>query len=81
MKHLWFRAKRSGWGWHPARWQGWLVLIFYSALVALDFRRIDAASHSASDTLINFIPETFVLTLILILICHKTGENPKWRWD
>jgi len=33
----WFPAKRYGWGWRPPRaWQGWLVLVAFVALLALD---------------------------------------------
>jgi len=27
IKPLWFKAKQYGWGWYPARWQGWLIVI------------------------------------------------------
>jgi hypothetical protein len=27
----WFRANRSGVGWHPATWLGWLVLVIVIA--------------------------------------------------
>ena len=25
----WFKRKLYGWGWTPARWQGWVVLVVY----------------------------------------------------
>lgn len=32
----WFRPNRSGPGWHPASWQGWLIIVgVVAALVAL----------------------------------------------
>ena len=80
MKKVWFKAKRYGYGWYPATWQGWLVLAAYVALVVANFYRIDSHSHSVSDTLINVVPETIVLTLVLIAICYKTGEPSHWRW-
>ena len=79
-KNYWFRAKKYGWGWSPATWQGWLIIGVYIFLVLFDFNRIDTHSHSASDTLLNFIPETFILTIILIVICYLTGEKPGWHW-
>lgn len=31
---FWFSVKRYGWGWGlPVRWQGWVVLVSYVALV------------------------------------------------
>ena len=80
MKKLWFRAKRYGWGWVPATWQGWLILIVYiGAMVkAYDF------FADALDTLVNplafFVPTAFAMTGILIAICYMTGEKPRWRW-
>lgn len=75
---LWFRAKRYGWGWTPATWQGWIILAGFVAIVVWNFFRIDAQSHSHSDTLRSFIIQTIGLTLILIWVCEKTGEKPRW---
>ncbi len=80
MKKYWFKAKTYGWGWYPATWQGWLVLLGWIGLVFLNFLRIDKAQHSVSDSLINFIPQTLIFTIILITICWMTGERPRWRW-
>ena len=77
---VWFSAKLHGWGWEPSTWQGWLLLGPFVILIALDFQRIDATLHSASDTLIAWIPDTVALTLALIVICYRTGEKPRWRW-
>jgi hypothetical protein len=79
-RKLWFKAKGYGFGWAPARWEGWVVLGTYIVVVVLNFLRIDGQSHSVSDTMTSFIPETFVLTFILFYICVKTGEAPKWKW-
>jgi len=78
--HYWFRRKIFGWGWTPATWQGWIVLLLFAVLVVLNFKRIDSVSHSASDTLINFIPQLIIMTFVLIGICYKKGEKPKWQW-
>jgi hypothetical protein len=80
MKKVWFKAKNYGWGWQPARWQGWAVLAVYLATIAVLFRMIDADSHSGSDTLINFFPRLIILTGLLIWVCAITGERPGWRW-
>lgn len=79
-ERYWFKRKLFGWGWTPATWQGWAVLLGFVALIMLNFRRIDVHSHSASDTLINFIPQTVILTLVLLAICCLTGERPRWQW-
>jgi hypothetical protein len=80
MKRLWFRTKRYRWGWQPATWEGWLILIVFVVLVVLNFFRIDATSHSASDTLRPFFIETLITVFVLLGICFITGEKPRWRW-
>jgi hypothetical protein len=79
-KKLWFRAKYYGWGWYPSSWQGWLVLLIYLLLVILDIFRIDSSSHSAFDTIRPFVIDMVILVLILLWICYRTGEKPRWRW-
>ena len=79
-QRYWFRAKLFGWGWTPARWQGWLSIIVYLYAVGLIFRDVDQASHSASDTLIGVFVPFALLTIGLIAICYLTGEKPKWNW-
>ncbi len=76
----WFVAKSYGWGWTPATWQGWLILAIFIAVIVLNLLRIDAYSESINTTLLHFIPQTFVLIAILILICWKKGEKPRWQW-
>ena len=61
-------------------WQGWIVLLVYTVLVVYNAIRIDSNSHSVSDTLINFVPQTIGLTVLLVIVCYMTGEKAKWRW-
>lgn len=76
----WFKAKRYGLGWVPASPEGWIVLFVYLALAIFFFRKVDATSHSNSDTLIGFALPFIVLTIILIIICYLKGDKPYWRW-
>jgi len=69
-KGYWFKRKLYGWGWTPARWQGWVVLLVFSALAILNSLFIDST----------FIFRTIILVLILSFICWKTGEKPRWQW-
>lgn len=80
MGQLWFRRKRYGWGWRPVTWQGWVLVVVYIVLIAMGFRCIDVGSHSASDTLINFVPYLLILTSLIVFICYLTGEKPRWQW-
>ncbi len=79
--HYWFKRKLYGYGWTPATREGWGISVLWVAIVIWNFRRLDALSHSGSDTLLNFVPQTIVLILILMAICYKTGEKPKWQWN
>ena len=76
----WFKAKLYGWGWVPVNWKGFAVLVLFIVLIIGNFYRLDANSLSESETLINFLPQTTILTAILILICIKKGEHPRWQW-
>lgn len=76
----WFRAKRYGWGWTPATWQGWAVVGSYVAFEVWDFFRLDQFSHSASDTIRPFLLDMIIATVVLIAIAKNTGETPRWRW-
>ena len=72
----WFPAKRYGWGWGlPIRWQGWVVMIVYVALLALD-----AYAFLRDQHLVMFFVVAVLLNFILVLICWVKGEPPRWRW-
>lgn len=77
---LWFKRKSFGWGWTPSSWEGWLVIFSFTIFLLADFFRINTGSNSASDILNNFFFDTVIATILLILICFKKGEKPKWQW-
>lgn len=72
----WFPAKRYGWGWGvPNTWQGWLVLAVYSAGLFLSSLLLNPQTYPKS-----FSIAVVLLSAILIAVCWKTGEPPRWRW-
>lgn len=75
MKKPWFILAKHKKGWVPASWQGWLLTAGYIAFTIYNFFRIDNASHSISDTLINFIPQTIIFTGLFSVICYFTADN------
>ena len=80
MKKLWFKAKTYGYGWYPSSWEGWSVTLVYVLILLGLFRVVDLRSHSGIDTVMSmFVPFVF-LTLLLIVICYKTGEKARWSW-
>ena len=82
-KGLWFKRKLYGWGWVPVRWQGWAVILIYLGLIlTLVLNReesIPGNPDSGSNFLVLGLP-IIILTALLIYICYKTGEKPRWQW-
>jgi hypothetical protein len=79
----WFRTKRYGWGWTPARIEGWLVLAAFLAGVALNaVVLIYRTQHGVPmfRALVAFYLCLAILVVALIVVCWKTGEPPRWRW-
>lgn len=79
----WFKAKLYGWGWVPVKWQGWLVILVYLALIlTLVFNREEAipGNPDSGSNFLTFALPIIVLTTLLIFICYKKGEKPRWQW-
>lgn len=75
-KRYWFPVKKYGWGWGlPATWQGWLVLAAYLALVFGGMLFIDPGANVAG-----YLLYVGVVSAVLVVICWRTGEPPRWRW-
>lgn len=74
---FWFGLKRYGYGWGlPVRWQGWVVLAVYIALL-LGGVHVFEERVSPRVLLVYF----GVLTAILIGVVVAKGERPlRWRW-
>lgn len=79
-KRYWFRRKLYGWGWTPATWQGWLVLLGFVLLMLLNGYRLGMTASPDDGTVSNFVLEIVGLSLLLIVICWQKGEPPKWQW-
>jgi hypothetical protein len=72
----WFPAKRYGWGWGlPVAWQGWVVLGVYLVLVLAGIPFVNSAAR-----VLLFVLYVAALSLVLVAICWRTGEPPRWRW-
>lgn len=67
----WFKRKIYGWGWTPANKKGWAVIGIYTALAVL---------LAVTQTTNMFVVPFILLTVLLIVVCYKTGEKPKWMW-
>ncbi len=79
-KELWFKSKTYGWGWVPATWQGWLIVLGYVLVMILLSLDMSNDTQPNTESLINFIVPFIVGTILLLYICYKKGEKPRWRW-
>jgi len=76
-KHYWFKAKTYGYGWCPATWQGWLIILVYLIVfVALAY----IFETNIGKYLVLYLISVFISTGLLIYISYKKGEPAKWRW-
>ncbi len=79
----WFKRKPFGWGWIPVKWQGWLVILVYIALIvtlALNREKAIPGNPDSGSNFLTFALPIIVLTALLIFVCYKKGESPKWQW-
>lgn len=75
----WFKRKLYGWGWTPATWQGWFLMSTYIIFVCIVALSIDK-NLSFNENIFIFILPLVIFTAILLYICYKKGEKPKWQW-
>ena len=70
---IWFVNKTYGYGWTPSTWEGWVVvllwLIFFIPLTLI-------IEHNRILGMIGI----FFITGLLLFICYKKGEKPRWQW-
>lgn len=78
-KGYWFKRKLYGWGWTPARPQGWATIILYIAGVVYFAVRADNVTPNTLPGREDIVP-IIILTTILLFICYMKGETPRWQW-
>lgn len=74
----WFKANKSGYGWQPANWKGWVILVFYIFFLIYSFYQVSLSSNSFSSTVISFIPRFLLFTALLTIITYLKGESITW---
>jgi len=77
---IWFKAKKYGWGWQPATWQAWVILIIYLVAIIILFKTNEKHLLNGIDTLLYYTLPFILLTALLVFISYKFGEKPGWRW-
>lgn len=76
----WFKRKLYGWGWTPATSEGWSVIIVSLALIVFLAWRAERLVIAGMDVLWQLLLPIGIVVSILIVICYKTGESPRWQW-
>jgi len=61
----WFKAKLYGWGWAPARREGWYVIAIYILVILAAALQYDPSIETTK-----FGSIVSVATALLITICH-----------
>jgi len=77
-ENYWFKANKTGYGWHPANWKGWAILGLYVLFLVYSFIQVALQSHSVMDRLIGFLPRWLIFTAILTVITYLKGESITW---
>ncbi len=76
----WFKRKLYGWGWVPVKWQGWLVILVFIIFLAWNGIDISSETTPSNNELIWFFAKIVIFGGIMIFICYKKGERPRWQW-
>ena len=79
----WFKAKLYGWGWVPARWQGWGVTLLYIVLIlglVLTREEDIPGNPDSGSNFLTFALPIIILTVLLVVVLFKKGEKPHWQW-
>jgi len=80
----WFHSDESFWGWYPASWQGWLILVVYLGILlysswSLLPRANAQSSFDFSHGLLTWLAIVSAGVASLIAIVWKTGGKPHAR--
>ena len=75
MKLHWF--VRKGIFFFPSSIPGWLVVLATLALLVWLFIDIDSRSHSASDTLINFVFNALIVAVVYSLVAFFASATDR----
>jgi hypothetical protein len=74
--HIWFPAKKYGWGWGPpCAWQGWVALALFVVLLSTAAVLLLPGGHFGL-----WIAAAVVLAIAMFITCLVKGERPRWRW-
>lgn len=79
----WFKRKLYGWGWVPAKRQGWLIIglfLIYIGWTAKGFAKHAEAQAVADGEVTSFMLRIALGLAVLLAVCYYKGEKPRWQW-
>ena len=78
--NYWFKRKLYGWGWIPAKIEGWIVVFIFIVFIAINAVNLASKADPTNTGITLFLTRIVIAIIILIFICYKTGEKPRWSW-
>ncbi len=72
---FWFKRKLYGWGWTPAKWQGWAVIVV-SVTIAVLGVYIGGKDDAPGAGLLGIV----LMLIIIFTFGYWKGEKPRWQW-
>ncbi len=79
MNQLWFKRKTYGYGWTPATKEGWMVIGVYALCIIAAGMYFMSGTPSLRETVL-FALSVMCASAVLIVVCVKKGEIPRWQW-
>tara|TARA_Y100000034_G_scaffold124384_1_gene172478 strand:- start:1421 stop:1708 length:288 start_codon:yes stop_codon:yes gene_type:complete len=76
----WFKRKLFGWGWTPVMVEGWIVTLAFILFIVYTGLELASISSPTNKDLAWFFFKLIASIAILIFICYRAGERPKWSW-
>ncbi|NQV88357.1 MAG: hypothetical protein HQ402_02285 [Parcubacteria group bacterium] len=76
----WFKRKLYGWGWTPAKWQGWVVVLVFIIFVLYSGISLSSRPEPVDGELAWFFAKIILAVVLMISISYKTGERPRFQW-
>lgn len=80
---FWFKRKFYGWGWVPVKKEGWIAVLTFVAILLINGLYLSYKASNNSPDILDltiFLTIMIISIIILITICYKKGEKPKWSW-
>jgi hypothetical protein len=76
----WFKRRLYGLGWVPATKEGWAVLVLFFGFFAFVVFSNTVLREPNPEDMKWFLLQCVGAVLLLLIVCYKTGEPPKWMW-